>query len=88
VAPDHVLAKDISSFDGGKESYRAKGSVVPGATVIAEYDDGVPLFCTQRVGKGRVTVVNYYPVSSEERPDFWDANTDGFKMIRNAILFQ
>jgi hypothetical protein len=80
--PADPLLAGVSSFDGGSSSYHnAPLSLVPGATLVAHWTDGVPLV----VKKGRVVAVNIFPPSSDSRSDFWNAATDGARLLANAL---
>ena len=79
--PGSSLLAGVSSFNGGSFSYRNPGATLTsGATLVAHWDDGVPLIAF----KGGVVGLNFYPPSSDARPGFWDATTDGARLMTNA----
>lgn len=79
---DHPLLAGVTTFRGGASSYRGTGmTLAEGATQVARWSTGEPL-----VGfKDEVVVVNFFPPSSAIRADFWDASTDGTRLLVNAL---
>lgn len=89
VPESHALLREVKSFDGGPSSIRVDcRPPVPDCELIAEWDDGMPLVGTMKRGKGRVTSVNMYPVSSDVASGFWLKDTDGFRLLANAVLYR
>jgi len=87
--PDHPLMRDVKSFDGGPESHRAERiQVHEHAQVIAYWDDGLPLVATMRKGKGRVTALNFHVVPDSVLSNSWLDDTDGAKMLQNAVKYR
>jgi hypothetical protein len=85
--PDHPILADVYTFDGGTSSYRVITSTVPGAELIADWTDGLPLIATKDLGFARRADLNFYPPSSDVRSDFWDASTDGDEIMANALVW-
>jgi hypothetical protein len=85
----HPVLDGFTSFDGGLVNAWADTTlVVPGATVILEWADGTPLVVTGEIGGVRRVDLNFYPPSSESPDDrFWDAATDGDKLMANALTW-
>ncbi len=86
-----VLA-GVSNFNGGTASWRCNSNVVAGAYEVARWDDGLPLWAFTVVpiqgGDDQLVVsLNFYPPSSDARPDYWDASSDGAALMSSAILF-
>lgn len=82
--PNDPLLDGVGSFDGGSSSYHnTLLSLTPGATLIAHWTDEEPLV----VRKGNVVALNFYPPSSDSREDFWNVETDGTRLIANALRF-
>ena len=79
--PDSPLLEGVSSFDA---MFTAENFMVAdNCTVVARYEDGTPLIV---VGGERRIDLNFYPVSSEARSiNFYDASTDGGKILKNAV---
>ncbi|TDG12732.1 PEP-CTERM sorting domain-containing protein [Seongchinamella unica] len=77
------LLAGVSSFAGGSSSYHNTVSLEAGATLVAEWSNGVPLIAVL----GNVIALNMYPPSSDSRSDFWDATTEGDIMMSNALGF-
>ncbi len=84
IMPTHPILKDVNSFSGGT-CCRNDVSLGAEATLIAEWDDGMPLVAVSQTNGSRVAALNFYPPSSDIRGDFWDATTDGDLLMANAI---
>ena len=85
---DSPLMAGVTSFDGGTISNRLGGSVNASATRIADWSDGTPLVASRTfAGAGREVALNFYPPSSDGWPGLWASNTDGGKLLGNALLF-
>ncbi len=89
--PGHAIMNGINSFNGGTSSYcSTSDSLAPGAYVVASYDnDDILIAARENVGamKVRRVSLNFYPVSSDMRSDFWDKTTDGAKIMANALIW-
>ena len=92
IEAQQVLLREVKSFRGGNGSIRCLHTLAKGATVALEYNDGVPLAAVQRVlleggGVRPVVALNFYDPSSRVDPSnlFWDASTDGFRLMLNAL---
>ena len=87
--PGHPILAGVSSFEGGSSSYHNKvPGVTAGATLIADWSNGVPLIAENTSGfSGRVIGLNFYPLSSDCRSDFWDTATDGALLMANALNY-
>ena len=77
----------ITSFDGGSSSYHAIATVATGAMLSATWSDGTPLVAYRTNKTGRVVSLNFYPVSSDVRGDFWQSSTQGATIIANALYW-
>ncbi|MDA8775481.1 S8 family serine peptidase [Opitutales bacterium] len=79
---NHPILKDFNTFKG---YFRLnKKAVTNGSSLIAKWQDGIPLVaCRNDV----VTVVglNFYPVSNNISSKGWDKNTDGWKLMANSL---
>jgi len=86
--PGNPLMEGVSSFDGGSASYHAICSLVTGSTLVASYSNGVPLIAFHSLAsRSNVVGLNFNPVSDVLRSDLWDKNTDGARIMANAIHF-
>ncbi len=85
--PSHPILNGVNSFNGGTSSYRNTGALVSGASLIAHWTDGQPLVATKQQTAGRMAALNFYPPSTDSRGDFWPTNTDGAKLMANALLW-
>ena len=77
----------MTSFNGGSSSYHDSVSTTTGATLVAHWTDGLPLVATKQLTAGRAAALNFYPPSSNARSDFWEASTDGGRLMANALLW-
>jgi subtilisin family serine protease len=75
--PNHPLVDGIGAFSGDIRILHQK--VNPGATIAASWADGTPLV-TFRSSPNLVVDLNFYP-----NVDYWDTNSDGLKLIQNAL---
>jgi hypothetical protein len=87
--PSSSLLSGVTTFDGGTSSYHALVSLAPGGHLVAHWSgDGSPLVASKgSATAGHVVALNFYPPSSDARPDFWLADTDGVRLMTNAILY-
>lgn len=81
VLPGHPLLAGVTSLNGGTSSYHNIVTPTAGATLVANWSNGRPLIAV----KGSVVGLNFYPPSSDSRVDFWDATTDGARIMANAL---
>ena len=60
---------------------------MPGAELVASYDNGVPLVVT--LTHRKIVLLNFYPPSSKvlKRGGGWNQRTDGHKLIVNSIAY-
>jgi VCBS repeat-containing protein len=87
LLPDHALMAGVSSFHGGPYSLHNNVGVRSGATLVAKYDNGVPLVAFKPVAKNYVVGLNFYSPSSAYDSNFWVKSTDGGKLMANALKF-
>jgi uncharacterized repeat protein (TIGR01451 family) len=84
----HPILQGVATFDGGSSSYRTAGNTITtGSVRIADWSDGKPLVVTKLVGGVRRADLAFYPPSSTVRSDFWNAATDGAKLMANALTW-
>jgi hypothetical protein len=88
---DHILMSGITTFSGGGSAYRSTStSITEGSTIVASWSDGKPLvIVNDDMGPAHVRRVdlNFFPVSSDAREDFWDSSTDGALLMANALEY-
>ena len=82
---NHPLLQSVATFNGGQGSYRNVVTLASGATQVAHWNDSTstPLIAV----KGNVVALNFFPPSSNVRSDFWDASTDGGRIMVNALAW-
>lgn len=88
TASDPIM-KNVVSFNPGTSRYGA-GSLAlqSGATTVAAYNDGNILVAKKIIGSSSRTVtLNFFPPSNAARSDFWNATTDGGKIMANSIVW-
>jgi len=85
-APSHPIMAGVSSLDGGYLSSRpSSDSLVAGSFLVASWSDGLPLVATREIGSARRVDLGFFPPSSDVYPDSWRAETDGGRLIANAL---
>jgi len=86
VNPAHALFAGVASFDGGGSAYCNTGiSVKSGAQALAFWTNGEEFAAIRTDHAAAVLGLNFYAPSSSVRPDFWNASTDGAKLMANAL---
>lgn len=89
----NLILDKVEQFDGGLGSIRIVCDKSDGAHTVCTWDDDIPLVTVKKVpckesGRFISTVaLNFYPASSRVNENFWDANTDGFQLISNALHY-
>ncbi|GEO03768.1 hypothetical protein AAE02nite_14320 [Adhaeribacter aerolatus] len=89
--PNHPVMQGVNTFKGGSSSYRGTSTTfTTGSLVVANWSNGSPLVVVKEnvgaAGARRVDL-NFFPPSSAVRADFWDASTDGAKLMANALVW-
>jgi len=88
IEANHELLDGVNSFNGGTAGYHNSSiSTVAGATEVAQWSNGQPLVAVFEPTGGVIVGLNFYPPSSDERSDFWDASTDGVTLMTNALMY-
>jgi uncharacterized repeat protein (TIGR01451 family) len=87
--PQHPVMQGVSSFNGGYYSYRSSAALTAGAAVIARYSNGEPLVVEKQLQDGarRRIDLNFFPPSSDASWVWWDANTDGARLMANSLSY-
>lgn len=89
VANSPILADVTKGFNGGAQSYRINGAVNANATRVADWSDGTPFIATRTFVNGATSAteiaLNFFPVSSPTGAGGWDPNSDGAKIMANAL---
>lgn len=86
--PAHPILTNVNSLDGGTSSYHNSPiGVAAGATLVAHWNNGQPLVGTKLPTMGRVVGLNFFPPSSDAASGLWLANTDGARLMANALLW-
>ena len=62
LVPSSPLVAGVSSFDGGTSSFYNTVSVAPGAQLVADWSNGVPLIADNVFTQGSVVGLNFYHV--------------------------
>ena len=83
--PTHPIMNGVTAFGGGSGSFRPSGTAITaGASLVASWNDGKPLVA---VGpKINRADLGFYPASSDVDGSYWASNTDGVKLIANALV--
>jgi hypothetical protein len=85
--PEHPLMTGVKTFNGGTHSFRSGSTIVSGAARIADWSTGEALMATRILNGLRRADLGFFPPSSDARSDYWDASTDGARMMANALLY-
>ncbi len=87
--PSNPILAGVTSFNGGSASfYNTVGSFNPGAVAVADWSNGAPLIAVNTsTFAGKIAGLNFYPPSSDARPDFWLSSTDGARLMANSLNF-
>ena len=85
--PGHAVLANVESFSGGTASYHNTVNLAGGATLIADWTNGVPLIAEQTGFGGGIIGLNFYPPSDRSRSDFWRTSTDGDLLMANALVY-
>jgi serine/threonine protein kinase len=83
----HPILSGVNSFNGGSDSFYGNIALTSGATLLAHWSNGVPLVAIKQSASGRVVGLNFFPPSSDARDGFWDASTDGARLMGNALAW-
>ncbi len=84
--PFHPIMSGVETFSD-PQSFRSTGGLRTGAVLIASWSNGNPLVALSPGFNGRIVTLNFFPPSSDARSDFWDASTDGAKLLVNSLGF-
>jgi len=87
LVPNSPVLSNVRTFDGGSSSYHSTGGVTANTTVIADWSNGSPLVVQKTGFTGNIVGLNFYPIPSTSRSDFWQVGTDGATLISNALVF-
>ncbi|GAB4204615.1 MAG: hypothetical protein OHK0022_29950 [Roseiflexaceae bacterium] len=89
--PNHPLFRGVTSFNPGSSGFYSNSAAAPGAQVLGRYSNNIPLAAEQTLQRGgriiRRLDLNFFPPSSQQRSDFWDASTDGLRLMTNALAY-
>jgi uncharacterized protein (TIGR03382 family) len=86
----HQIVYGVNTFDGGTASQQAAIDPANGGIVIADWSNGEELAITTDppdVTVGRVVVLNFFPPSAESKGSSWLRETDGDRLLANALLW-
>lgn len=81
----HPLLDGVLSFQGGSSSSHQTVGLTPGATQVAHWSNGRPLVGAKASAAGRTVGLNFFPQSSDVSASFWDARSDGARLMANAL---
>jgi hypothetical protein len=86
--PAHPIYAGVSTLNGGTASYHNSSiSTAAGATQLGHWTDNQPLVAVKDITLGRTTGLNFYPPSADVLPGSWATNTDGGRLMANALLY-
>jgi hypothetical protein len=86
LVPGHPIMQGVNTFAGGTSSFRpSTTAVTAGSTRIAEWSDGRTLVA---VGASPHRAdLGFYPPSNAVSSTWWDQNTDGARLMANALVY-
>jgi hypothetical protein len=85
--PANPILAGVTTFSGGTSSLHNTITPTLGATLVAHWSDGDPLVATKKPTTGNIVGLNFYPPSSDASAGFWDATTNGARLMANALLW-
>jgi hypothetical protein len=86
--PAHPILHGVDEFDGGNSAWRPITFDVPETvTRVADWSDGTPLVMTRLIGGVRRAELAMFPVSGRTLGGAFDAATDGYIMMANALAW-
>ncbi len=86
--PNHPILDGVITFNGGENSsHSCCPTVVPGAAQVASWDNGELLVATHQPAPGRVVALNMVAASEDYHSTCWDTDTDGARLLANAMLY-
>jgi hypothetical protein len=84
----HPLLEGVATFNGGPNSYHTSNAALGvGATLVAEWNNGLPLIAALELTEGRTVGLNFHPPSPGGFFGGWDPTTDGDLIMANALLW-
>lgn len=88
----HPLLFRVEHFDGGTRSDHHQSAFVPAATPVAQWsNDGGPQIPLVGLlapsGAGMVVGLNMYPPSGDAFANSWDPQSDGARLMANALAY-
>jgi hypothetical protein len=86
AVPTSPIMTGVTTFTDNA-SFRTVATVRSGATLIASWSNGEPLVAVAGGSAGKVVSLNFFPPSSDARADFWNASTDGARLLANSLNF-
>jgi len=86
--PDHPIMEGVLKFSGGEQNSHSPGRLNPNAQLIASWSHGAPLVVelTNKI-KGKIVGLNFYPTTNRAARSERPPNTDGSKLIANALFY-
>jgi probable HAF family extracellular repeat protein len=85
--PDHPILADVDSFAVGSAEYAEQTTLAPGAIQVASWDTQDPLVVAREIGGGRIVGLNLHPFSEEVSGFGWSTNSDGARLLANALTW-
>ena len=85
--PGHPILEGVRQFRGGAASFRpASEDLAPDGILVAQWSDDSTLVATSDRFRHRVDL-GMYPPSNAVLPTLWDQNTDGARLMANALVY-
>ncbi|MGB1295248.1 MAG: GEVED domain-containing protein [Flavobacteriales bacterium] len=86
----HPILNEVDSINFGDYSVKfIDGEIPPGTEIVANYDNSnIPLVVAKSdvgLNQSRLVYLNFFPISSNIGSTLWQQNTDGDKLMVNAL---
>ncbi len=83
---NHPILSGVGAFHGGASAHM-RGITQQGcAEIVARWSNNLPLIAAGAGPRaGRVVALNFHPVSGAFNPQYWRTDTDGARLLTNAV---
>lgn len=86
--PDHPVLAGVNNFDGGESAvFASEVELAPGTRRVASWSTGAPLVAVREFGAGRLVGLNLVPFSEAAGGIGWSTNSDGARLLGNALTW-
>lgn len=86
LVPSHPVMAGVTTFSGGNSYRPTTTALTAGGTLIAQWTDGKTLVAQHGTFQNRIDLGMFPPSSTVSAANYWDVNTDGARLMANALL--